>query len=157
GQILACAILGDHAFESGFLYGIEEREALLFNVVAECQTGDGGKDLPKDLLAPDQGQATKGVPVQVADVKHFIDQMPGRAAAPVVLQRFKAWMAFVVEDHDFAIQNCLVAELRQSRGHGRVAPGEWQAVPGVKPDMTVIQLRHDAVTVPFDLEYPAHT
>ena len=78
-------------------------------MITERQARDRGKDLPKDLLAPDQGQAAEIVSVQVEDVKDLIDQMPGRAVAPVVLQRFKAWLAFVIEDHDFSIQDCLVA------------------------------------------------
>jgi len=43
--------------------------ALLFDVVTECQVRNRGKDLPENLLAPDQGQAAKIMPVQVEEVK----------------------------------------------------------------------------------------
>jgi hypothetical protein len=65
GEILACAVLGDHPFEAGFLHGIKECQTLLFNMVTERQAGDRGKDLPENLLALGQVQAAEIVPVQV--------------------------------------------------------------------------------------------
>jgi hypothetical protein len=74
-EILACAVLG---------------QSLLFDVVTECRTWDRGKDLPKNLLAPDQGQAAKIVAVQIEDVKDLIEQMAAGAVAAVVLPKSMA-------------------------------------------------------------------
>src|SRR5262245_51847837 len=94
-----------------FATASKERQATLLNVVTERHAGDRGKDLPKDLLASDQGQTVEIVPVQVNDVKDLVDQVSSCAIAPVVLQRLKARMAFVIQDHDLPIDCCLVAGL----------------------------------------------
>src|SRR5262249_49507986 len=85
-DILACAVLGHHA---GFRHRTEERQTALFHVITERQARNLGKDLPKDLLSPDQGQTLEIVPVQVKDVKDLINQMADCAMASVVLQRLK--------------------------------------------------------------------
>src|SRR5262249_11480105 len=104
-EVFARTVLGDHAFEACFLHGIEEGQALLFNVVTERQARDRGKDLPKNLLAAEQGRAAQVVPVKVENVEDLVDQMAGCAVAPIVLERLKTWMASVIQDHDFPIQD----------------------------------------------------
>ena len=39
----------------------------------------------------------------------------------------------------------------------RVTLGEWETVARVEPDATLVHLGHDAVTDPFNFEYPAST
>ena len=154
GRYELAAVLGDDALQPLPGGRLEERHAVLLDVLAQADDTVLTDERREQLLAAPQRLVAQVVAVEVEQVEHVVQQVP-LAGLLIALQELEARLALVIHGHDLAVEHRVVAEIRERLGHGGKLLVVREQPSRVGSHLAAFDLRDGTIAVPLDLEEPA--